>query len=50
MKGACSGVELAVVCLGTSSLLESEGNDRADINMPGSQLQLLQDVVGVVQG
>ena len=28
----------------TGSALEREGHDRSDINLPGSQLQLLQDV------
>ena len=28
--------------------LEREGHDRADINLPGSQLQLLQDVANSV--
>ncbi len=43
-------MDLAVVCLGTGSVVESEGNDRADINFPGSQLQLLQDAISAVQG
>ena len=30
--------------------MESEGNDRADINLPGSQLQLLQDAASVTKG
>ena len=30
----------------TGSPLESEGNDRSDINLPGNQLQLLQDAAG----
>ena len=32
------------------SIVESEGNDRADINLPGSQLQLLQDAASVSKG
>lgn len=50
MKDACGGVDLSVVCLGTGNVLESEGNDRADINLPGNQLQLLQDAVAAAQG
>ena len=29
----------------TGNVIESEGNDRADINLPGNQLQLLKDTV-----
>ena len=32
------------------SILESEGNDRADINLPGQQLQLLQDAANSAHG
>ena len=34
-----------MVALGTGQALESEGNDRNDLNLPGQQLQLLLDVV-----
>eukprot|EP00731_Ephydatia_muelleri_P029897 Em0021g420a len=47
VKAACNGVDLVIACLGTGSIVESEGNDRADINLPGSQLQLLQDAASV---
>ena len=30
------------------SALEREGHDRSDINLPGSQVQLLQDVTNTV--
>ena len=30
--------------------VEREGSDRADISLPGSQLQLLQDAVGAASG
>ena len=30
--------------------LEREGHDRSDINLPGSQLQLLQDVANSASG
>lgn len=33
------------MCLGTGNSIESEGNDRADIELPGKQFQLLQDAV-----
>ena len=29
----------------TGKVIESEGTDRADINLPGNQLQLLKDTV-----
>jgi hypothetical protein len=32
-------------CMNTGNVLESEGHDRSDINLPGNQLQLLQDAV-----
>ena len=32
------------------SVLESEGNDRADINLPGQQLKLLQDAASSAKG
>ena len=48
-------VHCACMCWGhmqspSGSLVESEGNDRADINLPGSQLQLLQDAASVSKG
>ncbi|XP_025097185.1 probable beta-D-xylosidase 2 [Pomacea canaliculata] len=42
--------ELTFVCLGTSNMIESEGNDRADLELPGKQLQLLQDAVTAADG
>lgn len=47
---ACSGAGLAVVCLGTGAKIEREHYDRSDINLPGSQLQLLKDAVDSVRG
>ena len=32
------------------SVLESEGNDRANINLPGQQLKLLQDAASSAKG
>ena len=32
-------------CMNAGNVLESEGRDRSDINLPGNQLQLLQDAV-----
>ena len=42
---AVDGAGLVVVCLGTGQQLESESNDRASIDLPGSQLNLLKDAV-----
>ncbi|XP_046577961.1 LOW QUALITY PROTEIN: probable beta-D-xylosidase 5 [Haliotis rubra] len=44
IKKAVASTEVIFVCLGTGRAVESEGNDRYDINLPGYQLQLLQDV------
>lgn len=35
-------------CSIAGNVIEREGHDRADINLPGSQLQLLQDVTNIV--
>ena len=43
IKSAVTGANMVVVCLGTGQELESEGNDRSDLNLPGKQLNLLQD-------
>ena len=32
----------------TGNILESEGHDRSDLNLPGNQLQLLQDAANSV--
>ncbi|XP_046577968.1 probable beta-D-xylosidase 5 [Haliotis rubra] len=44
IKKAVASTEVIFVCLGTGRTIESEGNDRYNINLPGYQLQLLQDV------
>ncbi|MGX6511587.1 glycoside hydrolase family 3 C-terminal domain-containing protein [Rhodococcus sp. SJ-2] len=43
--GAARSAEVAVVFLGVPAALESEGFDRADMELPGSQLELLDAVV-----
>jgi beta-glucosidase len=43
IKTACSGMDIVIATAGNSKDLESEGNDRADIEFPGNQLQLLKD-------
>ena len=45
VKQAAMGAELVVVALGTGQTLESEGNDRRYLDLPGQQLQILQDAV-----
>ncbi|XP_077988499.1 uncharacterized protein LOC144442999 [Glandiceps talaboti] len=50
IKYAVTGADLVVVCLGTGNPVESEGNDRHDIALPGLQLSLLKDVVEYANG
>ena len=38
------------ITITTGKDVESEGNDRADINLPGKQLQLLQDAASAASG
>lgn len=47
---ALAGAEIIFLCLGTGSSVESEGNDRADLTLPGQQGQLLNDVVASNNG
>ncbi|XP_048240339.1 probable beta-D-xylosidase 2 isoform X2 [Haliotis rufescens] len=47
---AAKGAGLIFVCLGTGQELESEGNDKANLDLPGQQLQLLKDAVTAGQG
>jgi beta-glucosidase len=42
---AVTEADFVVVALGTGGRVESESNDRADLNLPGAQLQLLLDAV-----
>ena len=37
-------------CTAAGNVIEREAHDRADINLPGSQLQLLQDATNIVPG
>ncbi|XP_046550180.1 probable beta-D-xylosidase 2 [Haliotis rubra] len=50
VQTAAKGSDLVFVCLGTGAELESEGNDKANLDLPGQQLQLLQDAVAYGQG
>ncbi|XP_067675245.1 uncharacterized protein [Haliotis asinina] len=45
IQTAATGSDLIFVCLGTGQELESEANDKANLDLPGQQLQLLQDAV-----
>ena len=40
-----TSADLVVVCLGTGTDVEREGHDRATLDLPGSQLDLLKDAV-----
>ena len=42
---AVQGADTTIVCLGTGQDVESEGHDRQYLDLPGKQLQLLQDAV-----
>ncbi|XP_048240193.1 probable beta-D-xylosidase 2 isoform X3 [Haliotis rufescens] len=52
VQTAAKGSDLLFVCLGTGTEIESEGNDKANLDLPGQQLQLLQEAVtaGQVSG
>lgn len=41
---------IIILTINKGSDLEREGHDRSDINLPGKQLQLLQDVAAVANG
>ncbi|KAJ8029229.1 putative beta-D-xylosidase 6 [Holothuria leucospilota] len=47
---AVSGADIVLVCLGTGIEIETEGQDRKDIKLPGKQLKLLQDAVMFASG
>ena len=42
---AMDGADVIVVCLGTGNQVEKEFIDKSSLDLPGEQLQLLQDVV-----
>ena len=42
---AVTGADLVIVALGLGQDLESESNDRSNIDLPGQQLEILLDVV-----
>lgn len=45
MRSAIEGAEIIFVALGTGQQLEAEGRDRQYLDLPGKQLQILQDAV-----
>ncbi|XP_071137812.1 uncharacterized protein [Mytilus edulis] len=45
IQNAVKDSYIVFVCLGTGTDIESEGTDRRDMELPGKQLQLLQDAV-----
>jgi len=47
IKQDVSAADVAIVCVGLSSQLEGEGNDRHNISLPDGQLKLLQMVAAV---
>ncbi len=44
---AASGVDVAIVCIGTTAETESEGHDRKDLDLPGRQEELIRRVAAV---
>ena len=44
----CFACQLQNCCMHVGRRLETEGHDRSDINLPGDQLQLLQDATDSV--
>ncbi|XP_022105210.1 probable beta-D-xylosidase 5 isoform X2 [Acanthaster planci] len=47
---AVTDVDFVVVCLGTGTSVETESRDRRNLDLPGSQLKLLQDAVQHAKG
>ncbi|XP_041352563.1 probable beta-D-xylosidase 7 [Gigantopelta aegis] len=50
IQKAVTEVEVIFACLGTGEILEREQFDRADLEWPGKQLQVLQDAVKYGKG
>ncbi|XP_045198051.2 uncharacterized protein LOC123552447 [Mercenaria mercenaria] len=50
IKAAVKDVQLVIICVGTGQELESEGNDRRNMNLAGNQSQLIQDAIDSVIG
>nr|XP_020664513.1 probable beta-D-xylosidase 2 [Pogona vitticeps] len=50
VKAAVQAADIAIVCLGTGIDVETEAVDRKGLDLPGHQLDLLQDVVAWAAG
>ena len=44
---AAAAADAVVLVIGIDQSIESEGNDRTEIGLPGYQNQLIQEVAGV---
>ncbi|XP_046571820.1 probable beta-D-xylosidase 7 [Haliotis rubra] len=45
VRKAVTGVDVLFITLGTGAIIEREGHDKADIELPAGQVQLLKDAV-----
>ncbi|XP_013395228.1 probable beta-D-xylosidase 7 [Lingula anatina] len=45
-----SKTQIIFLCLGTGAMVETEGKDRTDLQLPGNQPQLLKDVMQAANG
>ncbi|ESO88942.1 hypothetical protein LOTGIDRAFT_154010 [Lottia gigantea] len=45
VKKAVTNVEIVLICVGLGTLVEAEGKDRTDLELPGQQQTLIQDVI-----
>lgn len=50
IKQAVRDTQLVIICVGTGQELESEDNDRYDMNLAVNQTQLVQDAVSAANG
>ncbi|KAK3600408.1 hypothetical protein CHS0354_026641 [Potamilus streckersoni] len=50
IQNAVRGTQLVIVCLGTGDELESEDRDRANMELPSNQTQLMYDVIKYSSG
>ncbi|XP_029426858.1 probable beta-D-xylosidase 5 [Rhinatrema bivittatum] len=50
VKAVVRPADIIIVCLGTGTSIEAEGNDRQDLSLPGHQDDLLKDVVSTAAG
>lgn len=50
VKAVAQSSDIIIVCLGTGISVESEGNDRMNLSLPGFQNDLLKDAVAAAAG